>query len=289
MLSTLLATKLHRPRPVSSLVARPRLTHCLDEGLRQAHRLFLVVAPAGYGKTTLVADWLDRAGVSSAWLSLDEADNDPLRFFTYVVAALQKTVDPNLGAPLVEGFPMAPQSHETLLQRLINDLAAIDRRALLALDDYHVITSEPIQEAMILLLRRAPPNLHLVVLTRADPPFPLPRLRVRERMTEIRDRDLRFTPEEMAAFLNRLHRLDLPAEQIAALEARTEGWAAGVQLTALSLQGCSPERTEEFIQAFSGSHHYIVDYLFDEVLSRQPDAVREFLLQTSILDRMCAP
>jgi LuxR family maltose regulon positive regulatory protein len=289
MLSTLLATKLHRPHPTPNLLARPRLTRRLDEGLRNGHRLFLVVAPAGYGKTTLVTHWLDQAGIPSAWLSLDEADNDPLRFFTYLVAALQKTVDPNLGGPLLQTFPMLPPSPEALVHPLINDLAAIDRPILLALDDYHVITAAPIQEAMAFLLRRGPPNLHLVVLSRADPPFPLPRLRVRQRMTEIRDRDLRFTPEEMVDFLNALHRLNLPAEQITALESRTEGWAAGVQLAALSLQGCSPERAAQFIGAFSGSHYYIVDYLFEEVLSRQPDTVREFLLQTSILERMCAP
>jgi LuxR family maltose regulon positive regulatory protein len=289
MVSTLLATKLHRPRPTSNLVARPRLTQRLDEGLRNGRRLFLVVAPAGYGKTTLVTDWLDKAGIPSAWLSLDEADNDPLRFFTYVVAALQKMLGPKLTQPLLEAFPMTPQSPEAFVHPLINDLTTVNRPILLALDDYHVITAGFVQEAMVFLLRRAPPNLHLVVLTRADPPFPLPRLRVREQMTEIRDRDLRFTPEEMTAFLNSLHRLNLSAEQITALESRTEGWAAGVQLAALSLQGCSADRAAQFISAFSGSHHYIVDYLFDEVLSRQPDAVREFLLQTSILERMCAP
>jgi LuxR family maltose regulon positive regulatory protein len=289
MLSTLLATKLHRPRPTSNLVARPRLSQRLDEGLRNGHRLFLVVAPAGYGKTTLVADWLDKVDIPSAWLSLDEADNDPLRFFTYVIATLQETLGPKLTQPLPEAFSMAPQSPETFVLPLINDLTAVEQPILLALDDYHVITAGPVQEAMVLLLRRAPPNLHLVVLTRADPPFPLPRLRVRGRMIEIRDRDLRFTPEEMTAFLNSLHRLNLPAEQIAALESRTEGWAAGVQLAALSLQGCSAEHAAQFIRAFSGSHYYIVDYLLEEVLSRQPDPVRAFLLQTSILKRMCAP
>ena len=289
MLSTLLTTKLHRPRPTSNLVARPRLAQRLDEGLRNGHRLFLVVAPAGYGKTTLVTDWLGKTGIPSAWLSPDEAENEPLRFFTYVVAALQKTLGPKLPQPLPEAFPMAPQSLEALVLPLINDLAALEQPILLALDDYHVITDGGVQEAMAFLLRRAPPNLHLVVLTRADPPFPLPRLRIRERLTEIRDRDLRFTPEEMTAFLNSLHHLNLDAEQITALESRTEGWAAGVQLAALSLQGCSAEHAAQFISAFSGSHHYIVDYLFDEVLSRQPDAVREFLVQTSILERMCAP
>ncbi|MBN1659341.1 MAG: hypothetical protein JXA93_13130 [Anaerolineae bacterium] len=289
MLSTPLATKLHRPRATSNLVPRPHLTQRLDEGLRNGHCLFLVVAPAGYGKTTLVADWLTKTRTPSAWLSLDEADNDLLRFFTYVVATLQKTLGPQLTQPPPEAFPMTPQSPEAFVHALINDLAAVERPILLVLDDYHVITAGPIQEAMVFLLRRAPANLHLVVLTRADPPFPLPRLRVRGRMTEIRERDLRFTREEMAAFLNSHHRLNLGAEQIKTLEARTEGWAAGVQLAALSLQGCSAECAAEFIRAFSGSHHYIVDYLLEEVLNRQPDAVEEFLLQTSILERMCAP
>lgn len=289
MVSPLLVTKLHRPRPTSNLLARPRLTRRLDEGLRDGHRLFLVVAPAGYGKTTLVTDWLGKTAIPSAWLSLDEADNDLLRFFTYVVAALQKTLGPQLAQPLREAFPVSPQTPEAFVSPLLNDLAAMDRPIILALDDYHLITSGPVQEALAFLLEHAPPNLHLVVLTRADPPFPLPRLRVRELMTEIRDRDLRFTPEEMTAFLNSLHHLSLPVEQIRALESRTEGWAAGVQLAALSLQGYSAERAAQFIADFSGGHHYIVDYLFEEVFRRQPDAVRDFLLRTSILDRMCAP
>ncbi|MBN1135507.1 MAG: tetratricopeptide repeat protein [Anaerolineae bacterium] len=289
MLSTLLATKLYRPRPTANLVARSHLTQRLDAGLRNGHRLFLVVAPAGYGKTTLVTEWLGKTAIPSAWLSLDEADNDPLRFFTYVVAAFQQTLGPKLAQPLLEAFPMMPQPPEAFVHPLINDLTAVNQPVVLALDDYHLITSVPVQEAMVFLLEHAPPNLHLVVLTRADPPFPLPRLRVRELMTEIRDRDLRFTPEEVTTFLNSVHHLNLPAQQITALESRTEGWAAGVQLAALSLQGFSAERATQFIDAFSGSHHYIVDYLVEEVLSRQPDQVREFLLHTSILDRMCAP
>jgi LuxR family maltose regulon positive regulatory protein len=289
VLSTLLETKLHRPRPTTSLVARPRLTDRLVEALRNGRSLILVVAPAGYGKTTLVTHWLGKTDIPSAWLSLDEADNDPLRFFTYVVAALQKTLGPKLTQPPPEAFPMVPHSPEAFVSPLINDLAAVGQPVILVLDDYHLITAGPVQEAMVFLLHRAPPNLHLVVLTRADPPFPLPRLRVRGRITEIRGDDLRFTPEEMTVFLNSLHRLNLGAEQITALESRTEGWAAGVQLAALSLQGCSPEHAAQFIRAFSGSHHYIVDYLFQEVLSRQPEKVREFLLRTSILERMCAP
>jgi len=309
MVSTLLATKLHRPRPTSTLVARPRLTQRLDEGLRKGHPLILVVAPAGYGKTTLVSHWLGETAtasrqllggaakrlaslgetdISCAWLLLDERDNDAIRFFTYVVSALQ-TLDRQVGQSLLDTLRTMPPSAEALVLPLINDLASLDQPVVLALDDYHLITDALIHEAMAFLLEHGPPNVHLVVLTRADPPFPLPRLRVRELMTEIRDRDLRFTSEEMTAFLNSLHHLNLPAEQIAALDSRTEGWPAGVQLAALSLQGRSPERAAQFIQAFSGSHHYVIDYLGDEVLRRQPDEVQSFLLQTSILDRLCGP
>ena len=289
MLSTLLTTKLYRPRPTSSLVARPRLTQRLDEGLRDGHPLILVVAPAGYGKTTLVSHWLGEAHARPCtWLLLDEGDNDPVRFFAYTVAALRQ-LDPNMGQALLEALGNPPHSPEAWVQPLINDIAALDRPVVWVLDDYHLITSELIQEAMAFLLEHAPPNLRLVVLTRADPAFPLPRLRVRGRMTEIRDRDLRFTPEEMAVFLNSLHGLNLPAEQIAALETRTEGWVAGVQLAALSLQGQSPERAAQFIEAFSGSHRYVIDYLGDEVLRRQPAELQSFLLQTSVLNRLCGP
>jgi LuxR family maltose regulon positive regulatory protein len=288
MLSTLLATKLHRPHPTPNLVARPRLTQRLDEGLREGHRLILVVAPAGYGKTTLVTDWLGQIATPSAWLLLDQGDNDPIHFFTYIAAALQ-ALDLKVGQSLLETFRTTPQSPEALVCPLINDLASVDRPIILALDDYHRITDGLVQEAMAFLLDHAPPNLHLVVLTRADPSLPLPRLRVSERMTEIRDRDLRFTPEEMTTFFNSIHRLNLPAEQITALESRTEGWPAGVQLAALSLQGCSAERATQFVSAFSGSHHYVIDYLADEVLHHQPDEVQSFLLQTSILDRLTGP
>jgi LuxR family maltose regulon positive regulatory protein len=288
MLSPLLTTKLHRPRPTTSLVARPQLTKRLDEALRIGHRLILVVAPAGYGKTTLVAEWLSKTGIPSVWVSLDEADNEPVRFFNYVVAALQNMLDSQLDRAPPEAFQLMPQSPEALVTPLINDLAALDGPILLVLDDYHLIAAGLVQQAMSFLLEHAPPNLHLVVLTRADPSFPLARLRVIELMTEIRGHDLRFTPEEIAVFLNSLHRLNLPAEQIAALESRTEGWAAGVQLAALSLQGCSAERAAQFINAFTGSHRYIVDYLAEEVLDRQSGAVREFLLRTSILERMTA-
>jgi LuxR family maltose regulon positive regulatory protein len=285
---SVLTTKLYRPSPTPHLVTRPRLTERLDDSLRQGHHLILVVAPAGYGKTTLVTDWLSKADILSAWVSLDEGDNDPVRFFTYVVAALQ-TVDANVGQSLLDTLRTTAQSPEAFVDPLINDLAAANRPIILALDDYHVITTLLIQEAMVYLLDYAPPNLHLLVQTRVDPPFRLARLRVGGVMTEIRDRDLRFTPEEMTAFLNSVHRLNLPVEQIAALESRTEGWPAGIQLAALSLQGLSPERATQFIQAFSGSHHYVIDYLADEVLRRQSEEVQSFLLQTCILKRLSAP
>jgi ATP/maltotriose-dependent transcriptional regulator MalT len=285
MLSTLLTTKLYRPRPTASLVARPRLTRHLDEALQKGHPLILVVAPAGYGKTTLVSHWLSETpALLSTWLLLDEGDNDPVRFFTYVVAALQ-TLDSRLGQTLLDALPAAPAAPEELVAPLINDLASVNHPLLLVLDDYHLITHTLIHEAMAFLLDHAPPSLQLAVLTGVDAPFPLPRLRVRERMTEIRGGDLRFTFEEMTDFLNSVHRLTLSGEQIAALESRTEGWAAGVQLAALSLEGYSQEQSAQFIQAFSGSHHYVIDYLGDEVLRHQSEETLSFLLQTSILDR----
>jgi LuxR family maltose regulon positive regulatory protein len=283
-----LTTKLYRPGTTPNLVTRPRLTQQLDDALPRGHSLILIAAPAGYGKTTLVTDWLDKAGIPSAWLSLDEGDNDPVRFFAYVVAALQ-TLDAKIGQSLLGTLHTIPQSPEALVDPLINDLAAVKQPIILALDDYHVITSALIQEAMVYLLDHVPPSLHLLVQTRVDPPFRLAHLRVRGVVTEIRDRDLRFTPEEMTSFLNSVHRLNLPAEQIAALETRTEGWPAGIQLAALSLQGLSPERAAQFILAFSGSHHFVIDYLADEVLRRQSEEVQSFLLQTSILKRLSAP
>jgi len=288
MVSTLLATKLHRPRPTSTLVTRPRLNQRLDDGLQKGHPLLLVVAPAGYGKSTLVSNWLSEASVPSTWLLIDESDNDASGFFSYVVAALQK-LDSQVGQSLLDTLRTLSPSPEALAYPLINDLAAASQPILLVLDDYHLISDATIQEAMALLLEHAPPNLHVVVLTRVDPPLPLSRLRVRELMTEIRAGDLRFTPEEMTALLNSRHGLNLPAEQIAALELRTEGWAAGVQLAALSLQGCDAQRKAQFITAFSGSHHYVIDYLADEVLRRQSAEVQSFLLQTSILDRLHGP
>ncbi|MBI9043472.1 MAG: tetratricopeptide repeat protein [Anaerolineaceae bacterium] len=220
-------------------------------------------------------------------MSLDEGDNDPTRFLTYLVAALQ-TIAPKIG----EGIFVALQSPqplpgEALLTTLLNEIAAIPDNFILVLDDYHIIDSEPINHALTFLLEHLPPQMNLVIATREDPPLPLSRYRVRGQLTELRAADLRFTPEEAGAFLNQMMNLNLSAKDIAALEARTEGWIAGLQLAALSMQG--REDIACFIEAFTGSHRFVLDYLAGEVLERQPERVRNFLLHTAILDRLCAP
>ncbi|HSR33477.1 MAG TPA: LuxR C-terminal-related transcriptional regulator [Anaerolineae bacterium] len=295
----LLATKLHVPPPRPNLVSRPRLVQQLDDGLRMGRKLSVLSAPAGYGKTTLLIEWIHgRGGLTSplqiAWLSLDEGDNDPVRFFAYLVAALQKT-DPRIGQG-VEHLLGAPQppSPETLVAELINDLAALSPGdgppdLLLVLDDYHAIANLAIHEAIGLLLERQPAHVHLAITTRQDPPLPLSRLRGRGQVTEIREQDLRFDLDEAADFLSRSMGLDLTAGDVATLEARTEGWIAGLQMAALSMVNRDPESAARFIAGFTGRHQFILDYLTDEVLAGQPQPIQEFLLHTSILDRLCAP
>lgn len=287
MATPLLATKLYIPPVRPELVPRPRLIERLDEGLRLGHRLTLVSAPAGSGKTTLVTEWLHSADRPFTWLSLDEGDNDPLRFLTYLVAALQK-VDGDIGQA-TQDLLQSPQLPpvETLMTALINDMAATPTPFTLVLDDYHVIDDASILKATGFLLEHQPPQMHLVIATREDLPLSLSRLRARGQMTEIRAHDLRFTIEEAALFLNEAMGLDLSDEDVAALEARTEGWIAGLQLAALSMQG--RDDLSGFVAAFSGSHRYILDYLADEVLHQQPEEIRTFLLQTSILDRLSGP
>jgi LuxR family maltose regulon positive regulatory protein len=285
----LLTTKLSipPPRPHERVVSRPRLHRRLEEGL--SCPLTLISAPAGFGKTTLVSEWLSETGRRSAWLSLEDDDNDPTRFLTYLVAALA-ALKPGIGdAALAVLQSPQPPPPKTILTALINDLSTISAPCALALDDYHAITAQPIHDALAFLLDHRPSQMHLILLTRADPPLPLSRLRARSQLTEIRAADLRFTSDEAADFLNQVMGLNLSAEDIAALEARTEGWIAGLQLAALSLQGHDAQSLSNFIAAFTGSHHYIVDYLAEEVLNRQPDFVRDFLLQTSILDRLTGP
>jgi len=280
----LLATKLYLPRARPDLVARPRLFARLDAGLQGA--LTLVCAPAGFGKTTLLADWLRRTGRPAAWLGLDVGDNDPAVFLRYLVAALQ-TLAPEVGATLLTLLHPPPPPLETLLTALLNDLARLPQNSILVLDDYHVLEAPPIHQAVSFLLDHLPPALHLIIATREDPPLPLARLRARGQAAELRAEQLRFTADEAAVFLTDVMGLALTDADVAALEAHTEGWIAGLQLAALAMQ--DRDDYAGFIAAFTGSNRFIVDYLADEVLTRLPAHIQTFLLQTSILDRMCGP
>jgi LuxR family maltose regulon positive regulatory protein len=284
MPAPILATKLYIPLPRPKAVSRPRLIGLLNAGCAHGCRLTLISAPAGFGKTTLVSEWAAGCDQKVAWLSLDEGDNDPARFLTYLVAALQ-TIAANIGAGVL-GMLQSPQPPpiESILTALLNEITTIPDNFILVLDDYHVIDSKPVDEAITFLLKHLPPQMHLAITTREDPHLPLARLRARGQLTELRAADLRFTPAETTDFLNQVMGLNLTVEDIAALEARTEGWIAGLQLAALSMQGRSD--TAGFIQAFTGSHRFVLDYLAGEVLERQPERVRNFLLQTAILDRL---
>jgi len=265
-------------------VPRPRLIEQLNAGLHAGRKLTLIAAPAGFGKTTLLSEWVTHSQRPVAWLSLDENDNDLARFLTYVVAALQ-TIDAGLGAEALDLLgARQPLPAERTLTTLINDVAGRPQDIILMLDDYHLIESPSIQDALSFLLDHRPRQLHLALASRSDPPLPLARLRARGELTELRAADLRFAPDEAASFLNQVMGLGLSAENVAALETRTEGWIAGLQMAALSMQG--REDIGHFVQAFTGSHRYIIDYLVEEVLQRQPESVRSFLLQTSILDRL---
>jgi LuxR family maltose regulon positive regulatory protein len=253
-------------------------------------KLTLISAPAGFGKTTLLAEWLAAAPAgerSVAWLSLDQADNQPAVFWSYLMATLQ-TVAPGVGAralSLLQG-PQPPPI-ETVLATVLNELSAVPNDVALVLDDYHVIDAHDVQDGMAFLLEHLPPQVHLVITTRADPALPLARLRARGELVEIRAADLRFTPEESAAYLNEVMGLDLGASDVEALEVRTEGWIAALQLAALSMQG--RDDVAGFIAGFAGDDRYIVDYLVEEVLHSQPEQIRSFLLETSILARMTGP
>jgi len=283
MSTPLLAAKLYVPQPQPRVVLRPRLIERLNEGMHR--KLTFISAPAGFGKTTLVSEWLAGGERQAAWLSLDEADNDPIRFLIYLVAALQ-TVATNLGAGVL-GVLQSPQppSTESILTALLNEITNLPDDIVLVLDDYHMIDAKPVDLALSFLLEHMPPQMHLIITTREDPQLPLARLRARGQMTELRAADLRFTPSEAAEFLNPVMGLNLSVADIAALEDRTEGWIAGLQLAALSLRG--RDDVSGFIRAFTGNDRYIVDYLVEEVLQRQSQRVRSFLLHTSILDRLC--
>ncbi len=241
-------------------------------------------APAGFGKTTLLSAWAGTCGREVAWVSLDESDNDPARFWAYVATALARAgadVRPIAQAAL---HSPEPPSTETLLIPLLNGITETPAPLLLVLDDYHTITTRQIHEGLGFFLNHQPPHVHLAIATRADPPLPLSLLRGRGLLTELYQRDLRFTSEEAATLLNRVMDLPLSPEEIEALERRTEGWIAGLQMAAVSMRGCTDRAT--FVRAFSSSNRYIFDYLVEEVLRRQPPHVRRFLLRTSILDRL---
>jgi LuxR family maltose regulon positive regulatory protein len=317
MPTPVLATKLYIPPPRSKVVLRPRLIERMNESLQRTASITLVSAPAGFGKTTLISEWVNQkaeggrtlaparsAGVKDeaeeavfhpssfrphlfrvAWLSLDEGDNELTRFLTYLVAALQ-TIAPSIGVGLMVTLqsPQLP-STESLLTNLLNEITTLADNFILVLDDYHVIEAQSVDEALIFLVEHLPSQLHLVIATREDPPLPLARLRVREQLTELRATDLCFTSAEAAEFLNRVMGLNLSAADIAALEQRTEGWIAGLQLAAISIQGQAD--ATRFIESFSGSHHFVLDYLIEEVLHQQSAGVQTFLLHTSILDRLC--
>ena len=281
----LLETKFYVPRLRRGVVARPRLSERLGRGAES--KLTLISAPAGFGKTTLVAEWLAAAPAgrqSVAWLSLDEADNQPVSFWTYLITALQMVV-PGIGASALSLLhEPKPPPIETVLAPLLNELGAESSDIVLVLDDEHLVDARDIHAGMAFLLEHLPPRIHLMIATRADPALPLARLRGRGELVEIRAADLRFTPDEAAAYLNEVMGLDLVARDIAALEGRTEGWIAALQLAALSMQGRGD--IAGFIAGFAGDDRYIVDYLVEEVLQRQPELVRSFLLQTSILSRL---
>jgi LuxR family maltose regulon positive regulatory protein len=283
----LVETKLYIPRLRRTLVARPRLSGPLSRG--PDARLTLISAPAGFGKTTLLAAWLAEAAAenrSVAWLSLDERDRQPARFWTYVITALQ-TVLPGVGASVLPLLQSARPPIESVLSSVLNDLSAAVNEIDLVLDDYHLVDGPDVRTGMEFLLEHLPPQVHLVISSRADPLLPLARLRARGELVEIRAADLRFTPDEVTAYFNDVIGLDLPPKDIVALEERTEGWIAALQLAGLSLQG--RDDVGGFIAGFAGDDRYIVDYLVEEVLQQQTEQIRTFLLRTCLLDRLSGP
>ncbi len=284
MVAPLLTTKLYAPPTRPALVARPHLIERLNDGLR--HKLILVAAPAGFGKTTLLSEWLSQCAAPVAWLSVDEDDNDPARFLAYLTAALESVLP--VATPTAEAPPpvwdVAARDPETALTALINRLNALAGDCILVLDDYHLITAQPIHDLLTFLLNHLPRTMHLVIASRADPPLPVARLRGRGQLTELRQADLRFTTDEAIEFLRRVAGLSLTADEATALNARAEGWVAGLQMAAISMQG--REDIAGFIRALSGSNRYILDYLVEEVIERQPDNIQAFLFQTAILDRL---
>lgn len=285
METPLLHTKLYIPQLPSNHVARPHLIQKLNQGLKS--KLTLVAAPAGFGKTSLLSEWVHQSAQRIAWLSLDKDDNDLARFLLYVIAAIQE-IDERFGLELQTSL-QAPQPPpiEILLTMLVNEIDTIEDDFYLVLDDYQVIKTPAIHNALNFILNHAPPHMHLIIASRADPFLPLPRFRARGQMIELRADDVRFTPRETAAYLNHVMGLGLSADHIASLQKRTEGWIAGLHLAALSMKGM--ENPAQFISTLIGDDRYIIDYLVDKVLAQRPSGTKEFLLKTSILERMNAP
>ena len=288
MPQALLTTKLRAPRTRPNLVERPRLREALAA---EARRLTLVSAPAGFGKTTLLSEWAEYRSEDSersvAWVSLDETDNDPTRFFSYLLGALQ-SVQAGIGKGVLASLrsPELPPV-EAVVGSLVNELSELPHEITVVLDDYHLISSDTVHEALSFLIEHMPENAHLIISGRTDPPLPLARLRARDQITELRAAELRFTTEEAASFLGDVMGLTLSAGDVASLEEITEGWVAALQLAALSM--LDREDVSGFVEAFSGSNRHVLDFLAEEVLERQPEEVREFLLKTSVLESMSAP
>ncbi|TQR39446.1 LuxR C-terminal-related transcriptional regulator [Brevibacillus brevis] len=281
----IVTTKLYMPPPRLKTVTRHRLIEQLNEGLKR--KLTVISAPAGSGKTTLVSEWLASGDRPFAWISIDEGDNDPARFFTYLFTALQN-IGPNIGSGIYPLFHSPqPIPNELIISTLFHEIIAIPNPFVLVFDDYHVLKTGPLDDAISFLLERMPPQMHLVIVTREEPRLPLARLRVRNQLNEVRASDLRFTYSEAAEFLEKVMGLELLPENIALLEARTEGWIAGLQLAALSMK--EQIDVEAFLPSFSGSHPFILDYLVEEVLTQQSASTQAFLLHTSILDRLSGP
>ena len=280
---TPLRTKLYVPQLQSIWISRPRLLHRLDEGFKR--KFTLISAPAGFGKTTLLVEWIHQKKMSAAWFSIDQTDNDPAHFLTYVISGLQ-TLEAGIGkAALTLLLSPQPPHFESILINLINDISSISKDVTLVLDDYHAVDAKPIHDLMAFLLDHLPKQMHLVMTSRYDPPLLLARLRSQNQMMELRAADLSFTTEEIADLFNKNLKLQLSSDDIHVLETRTEGWIAGLQLAALSLHG--RKDASNFLKAFRGDHRYVADYLTEEVLNRQSKPLQDFLLQTSILKRLC--
>jgi len=289
MAASLLRTKLNPPPQRRGMVARPRLLDKLEQGLAEGHRLILLSAPAGYGKSTLLSAWLAHHREHAAWLSLDEQDNDPVLFWRGVVAGLQ-VVWPGIGQAVLSALQSPqPPALKLVVLDLLNEIEPLSGPVILVLDDYAQISAPAIHESVSFALERLPRVMHVVISTRSDPPLPVARWRARAEMTEMRAAELRFDTHDAETFLHQGMDLRLAADDIASLEARTEGWIAGLQMAALSLQGHDAEGVHRFISAFSGSHRYVIDFLAEEVLNQQADDVRSFVLHVSILDRLNAP